>query len=247
MRKLIHSIHLQHFAVCVPCVLFSIIIIARAFLSFLRPYLILTRVLSSFTDVVKYVNAPIVATPETYSVPKSTSATVPKYLEIIYDENDDRPVQVNPYEIPLPPLDEMEQIVHKSSPTPSLKSVRKSIECNDTLRPIESGDSACTKGRTISSSSTVSETSVFSQPKINGQPNTSAVNASDVPTDNSVLTVTLPNAKEDCTSNEKLLLPEQQQQQPPYAQDISKRKLQQMYANTNIECAIRTCDGITSM
>lgn len=197
------------------------------------------------TDVVKYVNAPIVATPETYSIPKSTSVTVPKYLEIIYDENDDRPpVQVNPYEIPLPPLDETEQIVHKSSPTPSLKSVRKPIEC-DTLRPNENNDNNCTKGRTISSSSTVSETSVFSPPKTNGQPNTSTAKATDASTDNCILTVTLPNAKEDCTSNEKLLLP--QQQQPPYAHDISKRKLQQMYANANIECAIRTCDGITSM
>lgn len=190
-------------------------------------------------------NAPIIATSETYSVPKSTSTAVPQYLEIIYDENDDRPVvQVNPYEIPLPPLDEMENVVHKSSPTPSLKNMPKQIEC-DTLRPNESSDDNCTKGRTISSSSTVSETSVLSPPKPNAQPNTSTANASDVPADNCILTVALPNAKEDCTSNEKLLLP--QQQQPLYAQDISKRKLQQMYANTNIECAIRTCDGITSM
>lgn len=191
----------------------------------------------------------MVATPETYSIPKSTSTTIPKYLEIIYDENDDRPViQVNPYEIPLPPLDEVEQVVHKSSPTPSLKSVRKSIEC-DTLRPNEIGGSNCTKGRTISSSSTVSETSVFNPPKVNAQPNTSTAKASDMSAENCILTVTLPNAKEDCTSNEKLLLSQQQQQQqqPPYAHDISKRKLQQMYANTNIECAIRTCDGITSM
>lgn len=193
----------------------------------------------------KYVNAPIIATTETYSIPKSTSTTVPKYLEIIYDENDDQPVQVNPYEIPLPPLDEMENVVHKSSPTPSIKSAPKSIEC-DTLRPNENSDNDCVKGRTISSSSTVSETSVLSPPKTNTQPETSStVSASDVPADNCILTVTLPNAKEDCTSNEKLLLP--QQQQPPYAHEISKRKLQQMYANTNIECAIRTCDGITSM
>lgn len=183
--------------------------------------------------------------PETYSIPKSTSTTVPKYLEIIYDESDDRPVVpvvVNPYEIPLPPLDEVEH-VHKSSPTPSLKSVRKSIEC-DTLRPNENSGNNCTKGRTISSSSTVSETSVFNPPKMNGQPNTSTDKASNVSSDNCILTVALPNAKEDCTSNEKLLL---SQQQPPYAHDMSKRKLQQMYANTNIECAIRTCDGITSM
>lgn len=200
-------------------------------------------------DVVKYVNAPIVA-PETYSIPKSTNAAVPKYLEIIYDENDDRPapVTVNPYEIPLPPLDEVEN-VHKSSPTPSLKSARKSIEC-DTLRPNENSenrDRGCTKGRTISSSSTVSETSVLNPSKMNGQPNTSLDKKSDASlSENCILTVALPNAKEDCTSNEKLLL-SQHQQQSPYDHDISTRKLQKMYANANIECAIRTCDGITSM
>lgn len=186
-------------------------------------------------------NTPSVA-PETYSIPKSTSSAVPKYLEIIYDENDDhRPVQVNPYEIPLPPLDEVEN-VHKSSPTPSLKSIRKSIEC-DLLRPNE------IKGRTISTSSTVSETSVFNPPKLNSQPNTSAENAADVSSDNCILTVALPNVKEDCMSNEKLLLPQQQQQQQTtiLTHDISKRKLQQMYANANMDCTIHTCDGITSM
>lgn len=187
---------------------------------------------------------------ETYSIPKSTCATTPRYLEIIYDENDDRPpIPTNPYEIPLPPLNDEVDNVHKSSPTPSLKSIHKSIEC-DTLRPNEISHSHCTKGRTISSSSTVSETSVFNPPKMmNGQSNSLSEKASDVSTDNCTLTVALPNAKEDCTSNEKLLLPQQQQQeqQSTYSHDISKRKLQQMYANGHIECAIHTCDGITSM
>lgn len=185
----------------------------------------------------KYVNAPILA-PETYSIPKSTSAGIPKYLEIIYDENDDRPpVQVSPYEIPLPPLD-TELNVHKSSPTPSLRSIHKSIEC-DSLRPTEITDNNCTKGRTISTSSTVSETSVFNPPKPNSQPNTSMEKAADASPDNCILTVALPNVREDCKSNEKL--------STVYTHDNSKRKLQQMYANANIECSIHTCDGITSM
>lgn len=175
---------------------------------------------------------------------------IPKYLDIIYDENDDRPLAVNPYEIPLPPLDEVNayeiplppldevEIVH-TSPTSSLKSRSKSTE----VESISTGENSenCIKGRSISSASTVSETSVFNPPKKKEQPNTS--NAADLTKTNCILTVALPNSNENCTSNEKLLLP----QQPAYTHDINKRKLQQMYANTNIETAIRTCDGITSM
>lgn len=167
--------------------------------------------LSFSSEVAKYVNTPLPAS-ESYSIPKSNEP-IPKYLEIIYDENDHRPVTVRPYEIPLPPLDEVE-IVHTSSPTSSIKSICKSNEGEM--------NGNCIKGRTISSASTVSETSVYNSPKKPDQP----------------------NPKEDCTSNEKvLLLP----QQPSYAQDTNKQKLQQMYANSNMETAIRTCDGITSM
>lgn len=189
-----------------------------------------------FSEAVKYVNTPIAAS-ESYSVPNS-SKQIPKYLEIIYDENDDQPVTVHPYEIPLPPLDEVE-IVHSSSPTSSMKSIGKSSEF-ETNNASESNEN-CIKGRTISSASTVSETSVFNPPKKKEQPNASY--ETDMPESNCILTVALPNPRADCTSNEKLLLP----QQPPYAHDINKQKLQQMYANTNIETAIRTCDGITSM
>lgn len=82
------------------------------------------------------------------------------------------------------------------------------------------------KNRTISTSSTVSETSVFHPVQTNSN--------------NLILSVALPNSKEDCTSNEKLLMTSQQQ-------TIHTQKLQQLYANSNIENAIRNCDGITSM
>lgn len=88
------------------------------------------------------------------------------------------------------------------------------------------------KNRTISTSSTVSETSAFHPI----QPNSNNV----------ILTVALPNSKEDCTSNEKLLMTSQQSAQNNPS-DISTKKLQQLYANANIENAILNCDGITSM
>lgn len=164
----------------------------------------------------------------------------PTYLEIIYDENDDRPLPVNPYEIPLPPLDENE-VMLSSSPTLSEKSNNKSTESDSIKISAENK----VKNRTISSSSTVSETSVYINPlrkQLNAQPEDNDLSKT-------ILTVALPNNhanREDCnTSNDKLLLPPP----PPLQQsnDISKRRLQQMYANANIESAIRSCDGITSM
>lgn len=174
---------------------------------------------------------------ESYSVPKATNS-LPTYLEIICDEIDARSLPVRPYEIPLPPLDEVE-VVHRSSPTPSLKSITKCPEIVNivSICPATSATQSndnCIKGRTISSSSTVSETSVYNPLKSNERPNTTA--STDLTKTNCILTVVLPTPKEDCKSNETLLKP----QQPSYT-------LQQMYANTNIESAIRTCDGITSM
>lgn len=185
------------------------------------------------SDVVKYVNT---HSPESYSVP-TPSEPIPKYLEIIYDENDDRPLPVNPYEIPLPPLDEVE-IVHTSSPTSSIKSINKSSESETNQNTSETKDN-CIKGRTISSASTVSETSVYNPSKMSKLSNMS--DESDLSKSNCNSTVTLPNTRENCPSNDKVCL---SQQQLPYAHT---KKIQQMYANTNMETAIRTCDGITSM
>lgn len=189
---------------------------------------------------VKYVNTSINA-PESYSVPKGVKP-MPKYLEIIYDENDDQPLPVNAYEIPLPPLDETEAM-QSSSPTLSENSNNKSTE-SDSIKTIGTNkEENKVKSRTISSSSTVSETSVYNPPKKKEQLN---MQPEDNDLSKTILTVALPNnvTTEDYTSNKKLLLPPPP---PPQSNDISKRKLQQMYANTNIESAIRSCDGITSM
>ncbi|XP_031627487.1 proto-oncogene tyrosine-protein kinase ROS-like isoform X2 [Contarinia nasturtii] len=190
----------------------------------------------NFADVVKYVNTPIAS--EMYSVPKGINS-MPKYLEIIYDANDDQPQPPNPYEIPLPALDENE-IVHTSSPTPSEKSSNKSTEF-DSIKS-DANKEIKVKSRTVSSSSTVSETSVYNTSKkreaLNVQPEDD-----DLSETNAILNVALPKQ----TSNEQLLPPPPP---PPIQQqthDNSKRKLKQMYANANIESAIRNCDGITSM
>lgn len=160
-----------------------------------------------------------------YSVPKGNNS-MPKYLEIIYDENDDQP---NAYEIPLPPLDENE-IVHTSSPTPSEKSNSFKCDANNEIK---------VKSRTVSSSSTVSESSMYKKDALNVQPDDDDLSQTNV-----ILTVALPKN----TSNENLLPPPP----PPtsiqqQSHDHTKRKLQQMYANSTIENAIRNCDGITSM
>lgn len=185
-------------------------------------------------EVVKYVNT--ISAPELYAVPKGVKQ-MPKYLEIIYDENDDLPLPVNPYEIPLPPLNETEAI-QSSSPALSEKSNNKSTATTDSIKTDANKENQV-KNRTISSSSTVSETSVYNPPKKKEKRN---VQPEDNDLSQAILTVALPInvTREDCTSNEKLLLPQQ-------SNDISKRKLHQMYANTNIESAIRSCDGITSM
>lgn len=196
------------------------------------------------TDVPKYVNAAINA-PETYSVPKRTNS-MPKYLEIIYDENDDdRLPPLNPYEIPLPPLDELEILQTTSSHTPC----EKSIEFDDSFEL----DSAANireikhvKSRTVSTSSTVSETSVYNAIKKKEQLNVQSEENDLAKPNNVIITAALSNPNYDRTdSNEPLLLPQQQSNESN--NNNSRRKLQQMYANTHIENAIRSCDGITSM
>lgn len=183
-------------------------------------------------------NTPFSA-PETYAIPRADES-VPKYLEIIYDENDDRPMPVNPYEIPLPPLVDGEHIDGSSLTSSENSNSTNSITIELSTNNTDAHNESSAKSRTISSSSTVSETSVYSQPKKKEQLNAQ-------PEDNDLSKINLkgalPNSNEDCTTNEQLLM----SQQSAHTNDISKRKLQQLYANTNIETAIRSCDGITSM
>lgn len=153
---------------------------------------------------------------ESYSIPKPTADT--KYLEIVYNEND-YPSPVNPYEIPISTLNDDQSAINVQNNNVNLSNI-----------------DSVPKNRTISTSSTVSETSVFHPV----QPN-----SNNLVTKNVILTVALPNSKEDCTSNEKLLMTSQPQ--PIHTPDINTKKLQQLYANSNIETAIRNCDGITSM
>lgn len=188
--------------------------------------------LFDFSDVVKYVNHAVNPSEE-YSVPKE-SKPIPKYLEIIYDADDNLPLPVRPYEIPLPPLTDAE-MNHLSSETLSVKSDIKNTDLESSS--LEANNTSSIKSRTLSNSSTVSETSVYNPPRKKELLNTSS--------DDNVIS-NVANSNENCKSNETLLLPPP----PPHsahAHDFNKRKLQQMYANTNIETAIRSCDGITSM
>ncbi|XP_055298116.1 proto-oncogene tyrosine-protein kinase ROS isoform X4 [Sitodiplosis mosellana] len=213
---------------------------------FNRSYLLADENHNHTKEVVKYVNTSGNA-PEPYSVPKC-EPSMPKYLEIIYDENDEQPpLPIDPYEVPLPPLDETEAM-QSSSPTLSEKSNNKSIE-SDSIKASSANKENKVKSRTISSSSTVSETSIYNLSKKKEQLN---VQPDDNDLSKTILTVALPNinnnnnvTREDCTS--KLLLPPPPPPLQQQSNDINKRKLQQMYANTNIESAIRSCDGITSM
>lgn len=148
-------------------------------------------------------------------------------MEIIYDEND-YPNPVNPYETPIATLDAADQTIGTAL---NVQSNKLSLD----LSNLKNANSTNTKNRTISTSSTVSETSVFHP----------VSNNNDLVTKNVILTVALPNSKEDCTSNEKLLMTSQQSSIHP--NDVTAKKLQQLYANSTIDNAILNCDGITSM
>lgn len=171
-------------------------------------------------------------------MPKGENS-LPKYLELIHDGNDDRPIPVNPYEIPLPPLDETD-IAQSGSPTFSETNSNDKSTDSDSIKT-DTNKGRKVKRRTISSSSTVSETSVLCPPKkkeqLEVQPDDN--DFSDTNT-NEIPTVAHPKPKNHSENTEKLLLSQQ-------SNDISKRKLQQMYANMNVETAIQNYDGITSM
>lgn len=164
------------------------------------------------------------AAPGAYIIPKhqgdNSEKSIPKYLEIIYDENEDEPPSSSAYEIPLPASDE--EIIHDSS----------DYMDDDDVEVIDEH----AKERTFSSSSTVSEASIYS-----GHPNQQETNLPN----NVVLKVTLPNIKEHCTSNENLLS-EPIQTAPPIETALYHDKLKRFYAETNDDNVI-SCDGITSM
>lgn len=56
-----------------------------------------------------------------------------------------------------------------------------------------------------------------------------------------ILTVTLPNNDQDCSTNDQMLI------QQRANEIIDKQLLQKSYINSNLDNAILNCDGITSM
>lgn len=149
-------------------------------------------------------------------------------MEILCDENEDEPISC-PYEIPLPDISEQNSF---SSSKNTIAQNEDESSLNLELR--EQNEPA--KERTLSSSSTVSEASVHC-PKIHQQSQSIDNNSL---TPNMILKVALPNTKEDCTSNEKLLT--QKQFQCPTAE-----KLRQFCNDSNNIENVLSYDGITSM
>lgn len=182
---------------------------------------------------------------EQYTIGKSANdsnadsmKSTPKYLEILYNDNEDesQPVNSNPYEIPLPDLDDQHTNNSCNSSVINVQIDKDKNSYNLELSGVPSLEHA--KERTFSSSSTVSEASVYCAPPPPPPPSLSCTNLAP----NIILKVALPNTKEDCSSNDKLLT----QQIHHHPTEFVSDKLRQFYENTNVE-SVLSCDGITSM
>lgn len=173
----------------------------------------------------------------------TSTTNIPKYLEILHDEQDTQPTVCRPYEIPLagPGLEADTMTVnaihnHDQSPTICTSSI--DLDVNDDNgahnRKEPNISNSNNKERTFSSSSTVSETSLcfaYATPtsKTLGQ--------------NVILTVALPNAKEDCTSNENLLTSDIRN-----STNLKQDKIRQFYTIAPAIDDVTHCeDGITLM
>lgn len=149
-------------------------------------------------------------------------------MEILCNENEDEPVSSS-YEIPHPDLSEQSSFSSsKNTITQNDDESSINLELRDQNEPI--------KERTLSSSSTVSEASVYC-PKTQQQSQPSDNNSL---TPNMILKVALPNTKEDCTSNKKLLTQKQ-------LQCSTAEKLRQFCNDSNNIENVLSYDGITSM
>lgn len=173
-----------------------------------------------FIGIIKYVNTDANGQflSEHYETPKSNEQ-IPKYLEIIHDENDLKPT-ITTYESPVSTpwytgssnnssWQHLTNVQNNSETSSSLG--RCSTECNE---------------RTFSNASTTDDNRSIAQ--------LTSFN-------DTILTVTLPNNDKDCTTNERMAIQQR-------ADDIiDKQLLQKSYINSNLDNAILNCDGITSM
>lgn len=132
------------------------------------------------TDDLELIEPPTITTPTS----SNCSPIQPQYLEVLHNEDNEQFRSFGDgYEIPVPDLDRS-LTNSTSSFINNLQTLSK--DCLD-------------KERTFSSSSTVSETSIVcAQPP--------ATTTAQPLSAHTVLKVALPNTKEDCTSNESLLM-----------------------------------------
>lgn len=156
----------------------------------------------------------------------SSTPTIPNYLEIIYDENDDNRVISGPYEIPL--RGHNDEHFNDDSNVQMRPDISTMISSS---LPLDSN----IKERTFSSSSTVSETSLCYPYAAPPPPNT-------ILSQNVILTVALPKTEIDCSSDVDLFTPEIHT-----PTDLTKDKIQQLYSMAAKIDDISNCDGITLM
>lgn len=174
------------------------------------------------------VEPPVIVTPTS----STASPHTPKYLELIYDENED-PISIlsDGYEIPI-----NDSTVLSSSPF----SIVQNSHINNTNSDLELG---LEKERTFSSSSTVSEHSTVCA---NSELASATINPHHHQ-HHQILKVALPNSKEDCSSNEALLLPVTHHHPPATASAaVVVEKVKPFYTNAKIE-EVFNCDGKTMM
>lgn len=208
---------------------------------------------------------------EPYTINKtnqmSTSPTsMPKYLEIIYDDSDDKPVISSPYEIPL--TGPIEEHVNNATDVQNIHDhLQTSLDLSNLRLENNQNNNNIAKERTFSSSSTVSETSVGYPPYTGKQQqqqqpsSTSSIannsitgnTAADIGTNANndeineigVLTVALANSTDECNSDDNLLTEETCQT----STDLKHDKIRQFYSIARaIDDMSSNCDdGITLM
>lgn len=186
---------------------------------------------------------------DSYTYQETTAVSpTPKYLEILYDERDNAPVMCRPYEIPLTgPILESDANAanynHHDDLTPTA-SIDLELKNKTNSEKNISNLNNNNKERTFSSSSTVSDSSLcYPYTERPSPPPLADTHATNALNQNIILTVTLPNAKEDCTSDDNLLASDIRN-----TTDLKQDKIRQFYSIAPVIDDVSNCDdGITLM
>lgn len=186
----------------------------------------------------------------------SSPTSIPKYLEIIYDERDDVPTS-SPYEIPL--TGPIEEHVNNATDVQNIHDrLQTSLNLSNLKLENSQNNNNTNKERTFSSSSTVSETSVCYPPYAiklpQSQTSTSQIKDNSIASyadaeigsnQLDILTAALPNSSDDCNSEDNLLTEDFYRP----SDDLKNNKIRQFYsiAQTIDDLSSNCEDGITLM